>query len=219
MFRKDPIVTDHIYHIFNRGVNKADIFFRDEDYSRFLKVAIHYKTSSVKFSDILPDTVSGEAGSGEAGVGESARVKILAYCLMPNHFHLLIKQLADNGISSYMRHLANSYSHYVNIKYERVRPLFQGRYKNVLIETDEQLVHLSRYIHLNPLVSNLVTQLKNFKWSSYLDYIHDLKTDFCDTDLVLAYFKSRQDYERFVLDQADYGEELEKIKHMTIDSE
>lgn len=217
MFRKDPIVTSHIYHIFNRGVNKGDIFFTDEDYSRFLNVAIHYKTSSIKFSDSFPDTVSGK--SGKSSFGESSRVKVLAYCLMPNHFHLLIKQLVEGGITSYMRHLANSYSHYVNIKYKREGPLFQGRFKNVLIESDEQLVHVSRYIHLNPLVSNLVTDLKNFKWSSYLDYISDNKSDFCDTDLVLGYFKSKQDYEHFVLDQADYGKELERIKHLTFDSE
>lgn len=218
VFRKFPIVTGNIYHIFNRGVNKSDIFYEPEDYENFLKAAVHYKTKSTKFSYTKltlyksDDTVS-------SIVLPLAKVEILAYCLMPNHFHLMIKQVADDGITNYMRRLGNSHSHYINVKYKRTGPLFESRYKNVLVETDQQLVHLSRYIHLNPLVSGMVSNTEDYKWSSLLGYVGETEDKFCDTKTVLGYFKSGQDYKDFVLDQAEYAGELDKIKHLTIDLE
>ena len=98
-------------------------------------------------------------------------VDIGAYCLMPNHFHILLQQLQDNGISTFVRKLLNSYTRYFNTKNERIGPLFQGQFKAVRVESDEQLLHLTRYIHLNPLVGYVVKDLRNFEWSSYLDYI------------------------------------------------
>lgn len=136
---------------------------------------------------------------------------------MPNHFHLLMKQLIDNGITDYMRRLGNSHSHYINVKHKRTGPIFEGCYKNVLVESDQQLVHASRYIHLNPLVSGLVSSLEDYKWSSFSGYIEKEKGKLCDTNEVLGYFKSRQDYKDFVLDQAEYARELENIKHLAID--
>lgn len=213
VMRKEPLVNDQIYHIFNRGVNKEKIFLSDEDYHRFIQAAIHYKMRQTKFSYEKPnrnDPVSLDRSLD--------RIQILAYCLMPNHFHFLIKQLANNGITSYLRHLANSYSHYVNTKYKRVGPLFQGRFKNVLIKTDEQLIHVSRYIHLNPIVSNLITNLKSYHWSSYFGYIGgDIEDKLVEKGLILDHFRSGQNYERFVLDQVEYGRSLEKIKHLLID--
>lgn len=212
--RKVPIVTGEIYHIFNRGVNKSNIFFLEEDYRRFLQAAIHYKTKTSKFSyekDLgLNDPVSLSA-TGEVGV------QILAYSLMPNHFHLLVKQLIDGGITSYIRHLANSYSHYVSVRHKRSGPLFEGRFKNVLVESQEQLIHVSRYIHLNPLVANIVSDLENYPWSSYLFYVKRKVDGLCEPAMVIGHFKSGKDYESFVLNQADYGRKLEKIKHLALD--
>ncbi|OGD88331.1 hypothetical protein A2W45_00020 [Candidatus Curtissbacteria bacterium RIFCSPHIGHO2_12_41_11] len=212
MLRKDIITTNSFYHIFNRGVNKAKIFFDDADYSRFLEAAIHYKSSTRQFSHSkrykYPDT----------GTGQNAKVQVFAYCLMPNHFHFLIRQLADHGITSYMQHLSNSYSHYIHTRYKRTGPLFEGRFKNRLIDSDEQLVHVSRYIHLNPLVSELVDNLINYKWSSYKSYITSYEDKLIsDFNIVLGRFKSRKDYEQFVIDQSDYGKELERIKHLALD--
>lgn len=216
MSRKVPIVTNSIYHIFNRGVNKGDIFFSEEDYKRIFDVAVHYKTSTIRFSDSLPDPGSG----GALGISIiQPKVELLVYCLMPNHFHFLIKQLVDGGITWYMQHLSNSYSHYINTKYKRVGPLFESRFKNVLVETDEQLLHVSRYIHINPIVSNLAGDLRDYKWSSYLSYLGDHKDNLCEPDLVLGHFASSGEYEGFVNDQVEYGKELERIKHLTIDFE
>ena len=215
------LATGHIYHIFNRGVNKGNIFFEEGDYKRFIRVAVHYLTSKRTFSHSGLIKTGSDTGSPKSDpVSEiEKKVQVLAYCLMPNHFHFLIKQIAHKGITWYMQHLGNSYSHYVHTKHKRVGPLFEGRFKNVLVQSDEQFIHVSRYIHLNPLVSGLVSGLDDYNWSSYLRYVNDIEDSLCDPEPVLALFKSKEDYKQFVLDQADYGRELEKIKHSTIDLE
>lgn len=215
MIRKTPLSTGNIYHVFNKGVNKQKIFNNENDYQRFYYAAIHYKTKSTRFS--YEKRLKINHTPGVIQTLTAPRVQVIAYCFMQNHFHFLIKQLIDGGISSYIQRLTNGYSRYVNIKYKREGPLFQSRFKNVLIETDEQLVHVSRYIHLNPVVSNLVSNIRGYKWSSYLNYIDNNKDELCELDLVKAYFKSGDEYENFVLDNIGYGKELEKIKHQIIE--
>lgn len=214
--RKIPLVTGEIYHVFNRGVNKGEIFFSESDYRRFFRAAVHYKTKDTKFSYERPfnDPVSLKS---LRPVGPP-KIQVLAYCLMPNHFHFLLKQLVDGGVTSYFRHLANSYSHYVSVKHKRVGPLFQGRFKNVLIESQEQLLHVSRYIHLNPLITDLVGDLKNYSWSSYRAHIQNYKDELAEPEIILQDFKTKADYERFVLDQEDYTRTLEEIKHLLVDN-
>ena len=222
--RKTPLATGHVYHIFNRGVNKQAIFFDKSDYTRFLKAAIHYKSKSTKFGYELENErvsiVDDTGSSGELALQPKVpKVEVLAYCLMPNHFHFLIKQLEDEGITGFMRRLMNSYAHYINVKRKRVGPLFAGRFKNVLIETDEQFLHVSRYIHLNPLVSGLVDSLEGYPWSSYACYVNGADDKLCSPDGVVKMFESATEYKKFVLDQADYGRELERIKHLVLDVE
>lgn len=216
MLRKDILTTGNFYHIFNRGVNKNDIFFSERDYKRFLKTAIHYKNFTHKFGSNA--SASYDPVSSKLEKMEKPKIQILAYCLMPNHFHFLIKQLEEGGITWFMQHLTNSYVHYVNIKHNRVGPLFQGRFKNVLVDSDEQLLHLSRYIHLNPLISNLTTDLKTYTWSSYPSYISADHTDnLSEPEFILGNFKSRGDYEEFVLDQEDYARSIDYLKHHLLD--
>jgi len=212
MARKVPFVTNEIYHIFNRGVNKNDIFFSDDDFRRFYLTLLHYKLGEGKFSHL---TDPGSAGLQKTNI--QARVQILAYCFMSNHFHFLLKQLVDGGITWYLQHVTNSFSHYINTKYKRVGPLFQGRFKNIHIESDEQLLHVSRYIHLNPYVSTIVQDVKDYKYSSYPSYLNHYDNLLCDPELVLSYFKSRDEYEQFVLNHAEYALSLEKIKHHVLD--
>lgn len=136
---------------------------------------------------------------------------------MPNHFHLLLKQNIDNGITEFAGKFSNSYTKYYNTKYNRIGPLFQGEFKAIIIESDEQLVHVSRYIHLNPTSSNLVKNLDQYEWSSYPEYLGQVKNGFCDKEVVLGHFKKIKDYQQFVLDQAGYAQELEFIKHQLLD--
>ena len=136
---------------------------------------------------------------------------------MPNHFHYLLQQKVDGGITEFVSKISNSYTKYFNTKNERVGPILQGEFKSVLVETDEQLIHLSRYIHLNPLVSYLTDNLESYPWSSHPEYVGINRTSFCSKDIILKQFKSSEDYKQFVLDQEDYGRKLERIKHQTLD--
>ena len=136
---------------------------------------------------------------------------------MPNHFHFLLRQKTDDGLSKFVGDLLNSYTKYFNIKNDRVGPLFQGRFRAVLIDNDEQLVHVSRYIHLNPLIANLVSDIESYPWSSYRDYLGLGNNTFVKTAEILDLFKSKEDYKQFVLDQVDYARVLDQFKHKFLD--
>lgn len=138
---------------------------------------------------------------------------------MPNHYHFLIKQLQDNGISEFISKISNSYTKFFNTKHNRVGPLLQGQFKAVRIEYDEQLIHVARYIHLNPVASFIIKDLKEYQWSSYPAYIGLQADKICTNGFILAMFKNKQKYEQFVLDHVDYSQSLEKIKHLLVDGE
>lgn len=145
-------------------------------------------------------------------------VTLVAFALIPNHFHLLLRQEKDNRISIFVSKATNSYTKYFNTKKERVGALFQGVFKAIHVETDEQLLHLSRYIHLNPLVSFVVREkdFLSYSWSSLSGYLKGELT-LVDSKPVIAHFSSPLKYQEFVLDQADYAKHLEEIKHLTLE--
>ncbi|MBI2326694.1 transposase [Candidatus Curtissbacteria bacterium] len=146
-------------------------------------------------------------------------LEILGFCLMPNHFHFLLKPNDDNSISSFVRNFQDSYAKYFNTKNDRVGSLFQAMFKAVRIETDEQLLHISRYIHLNPVSSFMLKaqSLEDYPWSSFREYLGSGVYTFVNPKEILAFFKPKTRYKEFVLDQADYQQELEKIKHLTLE--
>ncbi len=114
-------------------------------------------------------------------------VQFFAYCLMPNHFHFLLKQNSDVGITHFLRKFSNSYTRYFNTKYDRIGPLFQGTFKAKLIENDEYLLQVSKYIHRNPLkLGN--ANLHSYPYSSYMYYLSKDRHPFCDTEFILSYF-------------------------------
>lgn len=213
-YRIAPLVNDQIYHVFNRGVAKLPIFTDRRDYNRFLETIYYYQFQGPKpqfsqlnrFKDFKFDK-------------NKKIVEVFCYCLMPNHYHFLIKQIEANGISEFISKLSNSYTKYFNTKYDRVGPLLQGQFKAVRIEYDEQLVHVSRYIHLNPIASFLVKDLKEYQWSSYPSYIGLQVDKICTSEFILSMFKTKQKYEQFVLDQVEYAQSLERIKYLLIDGE
>lgn len=208
--RKVILATGEYYHIYNRGVAKQPIFKTQRDYQRFLQTMIFYQVEkpATKFSD---------ANLRQPSNRKSLKVDIICYCLMPNHFHLLLKQNSDNGISTYMSRVSNSFTRYFNTRHDRVGPLFQGRFKAVHIESNEQLIHLSRYIHLNPLVNFIVVNLRHYKWSSFTEYIHETKNNYCSKDIILKQFSSPSLYDQFIIDNEKYARSLEMIKHQCID--
>lgn len=207
-----PFINDQYYHIYNRGSEKRPIFESRRDYQRFLKTIKYYQIDGPKpkFSHCPSLTVKELDNSKKI-------VEVIAFCLMPNHFHLLIKQKKDRGITEFISKLSNSYTKYYNTKYERVGPLFQGEFKSVIIESDEQLIHVSRYIHINPITAYLVKKMEQYEWSSYKEYISKTATGICAKEEILGQFKNPQDYQQFVLDQVDYAQELGFIKHQLIE--
>ncbi|MDD5147052.1 MAG: transposase [Candidatus Daviesbacteria bacterium] len=209
-----PFVNGQYYHIYNRGVEKRSVFEKSWDYSRLIKTMCYYQLAGPK-----PKLSKFLAGSIFKPDSSKKIVEVICYCLMSNHFHFLIKQLKDGGITEFISKLSNSYTKYYNVKYNRVGPLLQGEFKAVLIESDEQLSHASRYIHLNPIASFLVKDLNQYRWSSYREYIESDTDGICNKEAILCLFKSSKHYQQFVLDQVDYAQKLELIKHQLLDVE
>ena len=207
-----PFVNNEFYHTYNRGVAKMQIFNNFYDYHRFLKTMLYYSLEGPKpkFSIFAPTSLS---------LNQSKKiVDIVCYCLMPNHFHFLLQQKKEGGITEFLSKLSNSYTKYFNIKNKRIGPLLQGNFKSVYVETNEQLIHLSRYIHLNPLVGYVTKDLGNYRWSSYLEYVNTNK-NICSKEIILNQFSYSLTYKQFVLNQEDYGKNLEMINHQLVDLE
>lgn len=207
-----PFLQGYFYHVYNRGSEKRPIFKSRRDYLRLLKTLKYYQIEGPKpkFSH-FPSPLYKE-------LDESKKIaQIIAYCLMPNHLHLLLTPVKDGSITEFMSKVGNSYTKYYNTKYERVGPLLQGEFKAVLVENNEQLVHVSRYIHLNPLTSGLVKNLDQYEWSSYHEYTTGQSKGICSHEEILSFFKNPQDYQQFILDQASYAQEVEFIKHQIIE--
>lgn len=219
--RAVPLVKGEIYHILNRGITYQPTFTNKREYKRALDAIYFYSFDApLKFSYFLK--LSGEKRRkvvSKLSSQDKKLVEVICFCLMPNHFHLLLKQAVNDGIAKFMSNFQNSFTRYFNIRHERIGPLFQGPFKAVRVERDEQLLHLSRYIHLNPYSSYIVRHLKDlerYQWSSFSEYLGK-KEGFCQKEIVLSFFTKPEDYRKFVYDQAEYQRELQKIKHLILE--
>lgn len=198
--RVKTYVPEAYYHVYNRGVNKRRIFLDDQDYSVFLSLLKRYlsdETSPNKYNRTY-ENLSGE-------------VEVLAYCLMPNHVHLLIYQISPAGMTNLMRRVFTVYSMYFNKKYKRVGGLFQDAYKASYIDSDEYLQHISRYIHLNP------TEWATWNFSSLDNYRGNKVTSWINQKRILELFESREEYLSFLADYDDYKNSFDEIKHQLAD--
>ena len=178
MQRPLPLYVGEYYHVYNSGVEKRDIFIQKKDWDRFHRL-LYLANSTIPFR--FRDLENQPLNNIERG---STLVAIGAYVLMPNHFHILVKEINSNGLSNFMEKLTTGYSMYFNKKYERVGPLFQGRFKAAHIDNDEYLKYLYAYIHLNPIkiidpdwkevgIKNerqALQHIENYQHSSYPDY-------------------------------------------------
>ncbi|MFH1833289.1 MAG: transposase [Candidatus Levyibacteriota bacterium] len=187
---------------------------KDRDYQRFLQTLYYYQFSGPKARFSTHKKFKNKNFDKNPKI-----VEIICYCLMPNHFHLLLKQLKDNGIQEFLSKVANSYAKYFNTKYKRVGPLLQGQFKAVTVETDEQLVHLSRYIHLNPFTAEITKDWENFPYSSIQEFIEDTTSKICAIEQILNLFTNQAGYRSFISDNQSYALELSKIQHLLIDEE
>lgn len=210
--RKPVLATGEIYHIFNRSVREIPIFRDKRCCNLFLEAMEYYlqKKPPVRFSKYRIQKKKYPIDL------KNRVVTIINFCLMPNHFHFTLKQEVDNGIRQFIQRLTNSFAHYYNLKHKSRGPVFEGNFKAVWVKNDEQLLHLSRYIHLNPVTSYLVEKPESYPFSSYLIYLGKEESQIIDPSLVLGNI-SKKDYQKFVLDQKDYQRELERIKHLILE--
>jgi len=213
------------YHIFNRGVEKIDIFKDSYDYQRFLLGMKEFNAlrpigsfrDKLQIDKIKSDRVSSPVTSNPckqelASTGFEALssdrsmvlVRIIAYCLNPNHYHLILEQVEDGGISKFIKKLGGGYTTYFNRRHSRSGALFQGKFKSVHIEINEYLLYLSAYVNTNNFIHGYRND-KNWIYSSWLDYIGKRNGDLCDKSIVLDQFQGNvEDYKKFIEINAEH---------------
>ena len=211
MKRKISFSIGYFYHIYNRGVDKRDIFMEDGDYIRFLRILSVFNNME-------------RCRSSYRGPSSQKLVGVLCYCLMPNHFHLILTPLVENGIQKFMRKVGTGYAMYFNEKYKRTGSLFENRYKAILIDSDSYFLHLTRYIHLNPVKllypdwkerkvkwGKIEKFLKDYRWSSLPFYLGIIKnSNILNSKLIEKHLEVEigDAYERFIGEDRPPQEDL-----------
>jgi putative transposase len=216
--RKYPLIEGKVYHTFTKSIAGFEIFRNESYYQRMGSILSYYKVENppVKFS-IFSDIKNKEFFYQRHFLSENNLVEIIAYCFMPTHIHLVLRQLKKDGISIFMSKVLNSYTRYFNLKNKRKGPLWESRFKNVEVGTDEQLLHLTRYIHLNPVTANLVEDPSDWSFSSYKEYLGEkqLEENICNYSRLLDIVP--QDYKKFVSSRKEYQRELAGLKELFLD--
>jgi len=222
--RKIPLVTGEIYHVFSKSIANFVVFNTDSEFLKMRNLFKYYqlKDPPYKFNYFVKVKLKGNEEDFDNYfsshlLNKEKLVQIIAYCIMPTHLHLILKQLKEGGISLFIGNVLNSYSRYFNTKHKRHGPLWEGKFKNILVKTDEQLLHLTRYIHLNPTSAGLVDKPEEWLYSSYLEYLGKVK----EINRI-CYYEDLMDistsfYKNFVEDRISYQKELEKIKHLILE--
>ena len=225
MLRKDPFITGEYYHIYNRGIDKRNIFKLERDYDRFIML-LYICNSSNNPSFRLDNLINHSHKSfNEIMVldKDKSLVSIGAWCLMTNHFHLLIKQEVDGGITKFMKKIGTAYSMFFNLKYQRKGALFGGLFKSKLIGTDDNyLNYMFTYIHLNALdvefsdwekeINKSSIEMKNFlesyRYSSYQDYIDVDRVEgkILNKEAFPSYFKDTKSFKDFTENYFQYSD-------------
>lgn len=192
-------VADSYYHVYNRGVNKQQIFRDKADYVVFLSLLKRYLGSEESMTL-----------GGRIHPSFKNEVEVLAFCLLPTHFHLLIYQHDQETIKLFLKSLSVSYAMYFNKKYKRKGPVFEQRYRASRISDDSYLLHISRYLHLNP------DDYLNWRWSSLPYFLSKKRADWLKPKRLLSMFEG-ENYLEFLKDYKDQRNELEIIKHELAD--
>ena len=203
------------YHLYNRGVNKEEIFLDYKDYKTFLGYLKFYLT----LPNLQGSTLKVSPSRNLKNYFQ--KLKLLAYCLMPNHFHLMVYQEEADGINFFMRSLATKYSMYFNRVHQRVGHVFQGIYKAVNITSEEQFLYLSKYIHRNPIeILPIGINLEGYQYSSYGNYLRVFYQSWVEPEEILSYF-SRRKYDNSYKEFVDEFEERDafKVKDIVIEDD
>ena len=210
MFKTKTYRESIYFHICNKSIANYRIFRTENDILRFLTTLCFYNKAITMQSlswtlKYRPDSISSEIFTKEA----VNPIKFLAFCIMPDHYHLLLRINTSNFLSHYINQIENSYSRYFNTKYKRRGPLWQNVFRSRKILNNEQLLHVSRYIHLNPTSSNLIDKPDNWSFSSYKNYLNN---DFLKEYLTEISITSSKEYQKFVEQNIDYQKDLHYMK-------
>lgn len=220
--RKEFLVNGEYYHIYNRSTAGITIFSGVRALERALGLLDYYRfPQEIKYSRFLT------LGKEEKNIYEKEFrkkepiVSVFAFSLMPNHYHLLLRQLANEGIREYISNFQKGYAKYINLKRKRFGSVFQGPFKVKHIESEEYLLHLSRYIHLNPVTSYLI-EIEDLEKDSRTSLPFYSKENvnarnFVDTIFLIKIVGSYKKYKKFILNQADYQRKLAKIKELLLE--
>lgn len=197
--RKVPFVKDEYYHIYNRGVDKRRVFMNEEDFKRFIR-SIKEFNSREPIGSIYLNSI--EKHKLKRSTSQSLKlVEIVAYCLIPNHYHFILKENDEGGVSEFMKRLGGGYTKYFNKKYKRSGALFQGKFKSTHIRTDGKLWEFSAYINLNHKIHSRKYPLRRptSQWSSWGEYVGKVskKNSICEKSIILSHFRSKRDYKKF----------------------
>jgi len=220
--RNKPLSEGGYYHAYNRGYNRQKVFFDDQDYKTFLYILKKYLDINFREKRMLPN---GEIVSFPINKPLYNKVELQAFVLMPNHYHILVKQITKYGMSELMKVLNGQFSTYFNEKYNREGSVWQGVYKAVNIKSEEQYLHVSRYIHLNPKYLDTkgsdpkrVRPLSSYPYSSYSAFLGKIHLNWLKRDDILNHYRSlytnpKNSYQKFVegyFDLEDKQKEFEK---------
>ncbi|MFH1368124.1 MAG: transposase [Elusimicrobiota bacterium] len=218
--RKEALADNHVYHVYTRSISEFNVFRKDSDYQRFIDTLNFYTavTPPCKFSAFLELSEDSKTETLQAIANSAKLVKILSFCIMPTHVHLVLEQQQENGITKFMSAILMSYSLFFNKQYNRKGPLWESRFRTVHVESDEQLLHLTRYVHLNPVSVYITNDPKDWKFSSYKEYTQN-KPEYGNGICSFSHCMqiNPQHYEKFVCERIKYQRELQKIKHLFLD--
>lgn len=218
--KKTILATDEIYHLFNHSVGDEEIFIDNKSVKRALETINYYRYyQKLRYAQFKLLSKLAQQNYIKETLKNKPLIDIYVYSLMPNHFHLLIKQLTKDGIIKFISNFQNSFAKYFNTIKKRRGSVFIASFKAKRIETEEQFTHVSRYIHINHVTDYLFTfdELKNNLCTSLPSYLGVKSGPFVNTEKILGIFKTQKRYLEFISDQIDYQRKLAKIKRLLLE--
>jgi putative transposase len=223
--RKTEFANGEYYHIYNRGVDKREVFLGGKDYERFLLSIKEFNREDAigslyeKYLREKKINRVGESGGGSTSIMEvepPRLIEIIAYCLNPNHYHIIIKQEQNNSIVKFMQKLGTSYAMYFNKKFERSGVLFQGKFKSIHINSNEYLLLLSAYVNANHEIHGFLE--KDWPYSSFLDYTGKRDGKLCNKEIILGQFDNNfGEYEKYIKNNANYFKDKKELEEYILE--
>ena len=196
--RKIQFITGEYYHIYNRGVDKRDVFLDNYDFIRFIRSLRDFNNN---LGDSQRDYIRRMSTNKKSDFGYPKSdfcplVEFIDYCLNPNHYHFILKQLVEGGITLFMRKLGTGYTNYFNTRYHRSGSLFQGTFKSIHIKSNKYLLWLSGYVNGNSEIHK-IAKAEKYSWCSYTDYLGRRNGTLCNKSIILDQFKNIKEYKEF----------------------